>query len=45
MYSSVGDRLKNFKVLVGNEFNIKSTKAAAIGSWSECGHVTGKLLF
>ena len=39
-----GDRLFDFKILIGNEFS-QSTQAADIGSWSECAHVSGKTIF
>ena len=42
---SVGDRLKDFKILIGNNFTPGDTGAAEIESWSECAHFPGKQLF
>ena len=42
---SVGERLNNFNILIGNEFVMGVTGAADIGAWSECAHVSGRQLF
>ena len=43
--TSVGERLRDFKVLIGNEFtSVNCTGGAKIGSWSECAHFSGKQL-
>ena len=42
MYKPVGERLKNFKILIGQEFSYGQTQTNEIGSWKECGSVTGK---
>ena len=38
----IGERLNDFKILIGNYFIMGLTEAADIGSWSECAHVTGR---
>ena len=40
----LGERLNNFKILVGNEFTSGHTVATDIASWSECANVSGKQL-
>ena len=40
-----GERLTNFKIMIGNEFQPQETDAADIGTWSECAHIPGKQLF
>ena len=42
---SVGERLNDFEILIGNDFTPGSTGAAEIGSWSECAHFPGNQLF
>ena len=41
----VGERLTDFKILIGNEFSSRATGAGDIGSWPECAYVSGKYLF
>ena len=37
-----GERLKNFKIMIGNDFESDETDTTAIRTWSECVHVPGK---
>ena len=41
----VGERLYDFKILVGDEFTFGNTDASEIRSWSQCASVSGKYLF
>ena len=41
---SAGNRLHDFKILVGNEFVPGGTEAWRISLWSECARVSGKQL-
>ena len=43
--TSVGERLNNFQILIGNEFIMGVTEGADIRSWSECAYITGRQLF
>ena len=38
----LGGRLKNFRILIGEEFSYGETQINEIGSWKECASVTGK---
>ena len=37
-----GERLRNFKIMIGNDFEPDKTNAADIRTWSECAHFAGK---
>ena len=39
-----GERLTNFKIMIGNDFESDETDTTAIRTWSECVHVPGKKL-
>ena len=36
------ERLRHFKILVGNAFSQGATEATDIGTWPECAYVSGK---
>ena len=38
----IGDRLHDFKILIGNEFIMGVTGPQDIVSWSECAYISGK---
>ena len=42
---SVGERLHDFKILIGDEFTPGNTTATEIESWSECANVSGENVF
>ena len=39
--TSVGERLNNFRILVGRHFMPEITRAGVIGSWAECAYFPG----
>lgn len=41
----VGDRLRDFRILIGSEFNGETAQASDFKSWLNCSYVHGKLLF
>ena len=42
MYNTLGGRLKNFKILIGQNFSYGVTQTEEIGSWKECASFSGK---
>ena len=40
---SEGDRLNDFKVMIGNTFTPNITGISEISTWKECAHVLGEL--
>ena len=38
-----GDRLNNFKVMIGNAFTPNTTGISEISTWNQCVHVPGEL--
>ena len=39
---SVGERLNNFKILIGEQFSSGVTQTEDIASWNECASISGK---
>ena len=42
IYISVGGRLNNFKILIGQNFSYGETQTEEIGPWNECASFSGK---
>ena len=42
---SIGDRLHDFKILVGESFTSGQTGATEIASWSQCAYFSGRFMF
>ena len=40
---SEGDRLNDFKVMIGNTFTPNTTGISEISTWKQCVHVPGEL--